>query len=115
MTLAEAGVTNAFDLRVILKVIGPPGRLFTVQNLTLTIYSTTGTVLFSSGGLSGGALALTTLPPSQGGFAFRLDPVQGAIANPFITCPTCATNRIGLAASLTDLKGGIATFSISTQ
>ena len=116
--LATLGVPNAFSMVVLLNPSEPSsGNSLTVQNLTLTIYDpTTGAVLFSSGNLSGGAFTLTSTDQAQGGigFGFKLDPAQAVAANPFITCPTCSSNRVGLAAFFADSAGRSEVLSVAS-
>src|SRR5262249_35743821 len=115
LTIGQSGVRSGATLRVILNISEPFGTLVTLENLALTIYSPTGTVLFSSGNLigagvpPGGGVILDSSFQSQGspGFVFQLDGIQSQLADQFISCSTCATNRIGLAAIMTGVHGGV--------
>jgi hypothetical protein len=135
-TVTQAGVLTGQSLAVILNVSEPGGTLFTVENLSLTVYSPTGTVLFTSGNLfgagvpPGGGITINSSFQGQGnlGFAFLLDFNQVVAINPFICTnallPGCgslsaaqlaanAGNRLGLASILTNTQGGNETFSIA--
>src|SRR5262249_23537574 len=131
--VSDTGVMGGSTLAVILNVGEPAGNLFTVENMSLTIYSPTGTVLFNSGNMfqagtpPGGGVTINSSFQGQGnlGFAFVLDSAQAAAAsvwlctNPAaIGCaglanPNNANNRIGLAAVLTNVGGSNETFSIA--
>jgi len=113
-TVTTTGVTSGSSLTVILNINEPSGNSITLNNVSLTIYSPTGTVLFNSGNLSGAPITIADTLQGQGnlGFGFRLDPSQALAANPFIACPSCGGNRIGIAALLSDSAGSHETFSV---
>ena len=113
-TVTAAGITTGSALTVILNANEPGGDQIIVNNLSLTIYSSTGAVLFNSGNLFGAPRTIDSTFQGQGnlGFGFRLDDAQAAAANPFITCPSCGSNRIGIAALLSDAQGSNETLSI---
>jgi len=132
-TVSSAGVLSGESLVVILNVSEPGGTLFTVEDLSLSIFSPTGTVLFNSGNLTGagvppgGGISVNSSFQGQGnlGFAFTLDASEAAAADPFL-CTSglvsgCAgvfnvanaNNRIGLSAILTNTQGGNETFSVA--
>jgi hypothetical protein len=114
-TLTATGVSSGSYLTVILNANEPAGNAITVDNLSLTIYdSITGAVLFNSGNLFGAPITISSTMQGQGnlGFGFVLDAAQAAAANPFITCPSCGANRIGIAALLSDSQGSNETFSV---
>lgn len=135
-TVTVTGVQSGFSLAVVLNVSEPGGTLFTVENLSLTIYAANGTVLFNSVNLTGagvppsGGITINSSFQGQGnlGFAFSLDAAEASVASHSIctsaTQPGCeavtstelarnATNRIGLAALLTNTQGGNETFSVA--
>jgi hypothetical protein len=131
--VSATGVTSGSNLVVILNVGEPAGNLFTAENLSLTIYSPTGLVLFNSGNMfqagtpPGGGVTINSSFQGQGnlGFAFKLDATQAALANQWLcTSPLVtgcaglanasnANNRIGLAAVLTNVAGSNETFSVA--
>ncbi len=131
--VSATGVTSGGNLVVVLNVGEPAGNLFTVENLSLTIYSPTGLVLFNSGNMfqagtpPGGGVTINSSLQGQGnlGFAFILDPVQAAAASQWLcTSPLAAgcaglanasnaNNRIGLAALLTNVAGSNETFFVA--
>jgi len=132
-TVTAAGVQSGSSMVVILNVSEPGGTLFTIENLSLTIYSPTGTILFNSGNLTGAGVApgggITVNSSFQGqgnlGFAFALNSAEAAAASPFLCTsaliPGCAgianvlnaNNRIGLTALLANTQGGNETFSVA--
>jgi len=135
-TVTQVGVTSGENLVMVLNVSEPGGTLFTVENLSLSVLSASGSVLFNSGSLSGSGV-----PPAGGntfnsslqtqsslGFAFTLDAAQASAIDAFIctngavagcgglspaTLAANAGNRIGLAALLTNDAGGNETFSVA--
>ncbi len=113
-TILQTGVTSAADLRVVLNVGEPAGNSFTVENISLTIYSTTGTVLFNSGNTTGVPITLNESFQGQGnlGFTFKLDAAQAAIAQTFFSN---TANRIGIAGLLSGVAGSNETFSIASS
>lgn len=132
-TVAAAGVLSGQSMAVVLNVAEVSGNLFTVENLSLTIFAPTGAVLFSSGNLigagapPGGGITINSSLQGIGslGFAFMFDSTQAAAISPFICTsaltPGCsgianaanANNRIGLGAVLTNVAGGNETFSVA--
>ena len=134
-SVTDAALQSGQSLRLILNVSEPGGTLFTVENISLTIYESDGTVLFNSGNLTGagvppgGGITIDSSFQGQGnlGFGFALDPAQAAAASPFL-CTSAAVagcegltpaqllgngdNRIGVAAILTNTQGGNETLSI---
>ena len=134
-TVASTGLLNGQGLVVILNVGEPAGNLFTIENLSLSLYSPTGAVLFNTGNLfgagvpPGGGITLDSSLQGQGnlGFAFVLNSVQAAAISPFICTNAAvsgcsgianilnATNRIGLSALLINVAGGNETFSVADR
>jgi hypothetical protein len=128
-TVASAGLRSGQSLAVIMDVSEPGGTLLTVMNLSLTVYSSTGVLLYNSGNLVGAGSpgGITIESSSQGSRAFKfiLDATQAAAISPFICTSALVTgcagvantgnssNRIGVAALLTNTQGGTETFSIA--
>jgi hypothetical protein len=132
-TVTQAGVLSGSSLVVILFVNEPAGTLFTVENLSLTIYGPTGTILFNSGNLTGagippgGGVTINSSLQGQGnlGFGFLLDATQAATISPFVctnaAIPGCAgianasngNNRIGLSAVIANSSGSNEIFSVA--
>jgi len=96
-------LTQISQLRVVLNVNEPAGNLFSVENVSLSIYSPTGTILWNSGNLGIRPITIDASFQGQGnlGFAFKLDSVQAAAAQSFFV----GTNRLGLAASISNVAG----------
>ncbi len=128
-TVAGTGLQGGSSLTVILNIQEPAGGSITVENISLTVYSPTGTVLYNTGNMfdagtppGGGVFVLNSL-----GFGFVLDATQAAAISPFIctsaTAAGCggagvakaanANNRLGLAGLLGGTSGGNETFSIA--
>lgn len=68
----------------------------TLDNLVLTIYSSTGTALWSSGAFTATDFVNSDAGTGNSGFGFTLDATQAAAAAPYLTT---GTNRIGLSAT----------------
>ncbi len=127
-TVGQAGVESGESLVVVLNV-GEAEPLFTIENLSLTVYSPTGAVLFNSGNLFGAAVTLDSSLQTAGtlGFGFLLDPAQAAAISTFICTDASvsgcagianllnANNRIGVAALLTGVDGTNETFSVADR
>jgi len=80
-TLGDLGVTSASTLRVVFNASEPgsaPG--ITLDNLTLNIWSSTGTLLFTSGPFTPVNFADTQMGAGNSGFVFALDAAQQAQA-----------------------------------
>jgi hypothetical protein len=114
-TVSEAGLLTGTGLVIVLTPSEATGN-FNVENLSLTVYSSTGTVLFNSGnmlgaGFPGIVLDTASLGIGDLGFAFGLDNAQAAAITPFLT----PNNRIGLSALLSNTDGGNETFSVADR
>jgi len=115
-TVSEAGLLTGTGLVIILTPLEGTGD-FNVSNLSLTVYSSSGTVLFNSGniigaGVPGIALNTASLGIGDLGFAFGLDSAQAAAITPFLGN---ANNRIGLSAVLLNTDGGNETLSVADR
>ena len=111
-TLGTIGATTANDLRVVFNASEPAADEITINNLVLTIYSSTGTVLFTSGASGPFVFSTTFSGTGNSGFLFGLDATQAAQAQAAAFGPGFANNRIGLGASLSNATGGLETFSV---
>jgi len=113
-SVTDTGVLTAQYLTVILNANEPSGNAIQVENLVLTIYDSGGTLLWTSGNMNPQPINITNSNQGQGnlGFGFVLDSAQAAAADPYISCVTCASNRFGLGASLSNAQGSNETFSI---
>jgi hypothetical protein len=86
-TVASAGLTSGQSLAVIMDVSEPGGTLLTVMNLSLTVYSSTGVLLYNSGnlvGAPGGGITIESSSQGSRAFKFILDASQAAAISPFI-------------------------------
>ncbi len=111
-TILTTGVTSAAHLVVLLNVNEPGGNGIDINNVSLTIYSPAGTVLFNSGNLASNPISLPNSQQGQGnlGYAFVLSAADAAAAQPFFAN---TSNRFGLAALLSNISGSNETFSIA--
>ena len=108
-TVAELGILSAAGLRVVFNAVEPGGNSITLTDLVLNIYSSTGVLEFTSGAFTPHFFADTETGVGNSGFVFRLDPVQAAAAQGFLS----PTDLIGLHASATDATGGPETFFVA--
>jgi len=128
-------VQGGASIIVIVNVQEPGGGPMTFENISLTVYSPTGTVLYNTGNMyqagvpPGGGITIDSSFQGQGnlGFGFVLDAAQAAAISPFICTSAAATgcggvgvanaangnNMLGLAGLLGGTTGGNETFSIA--
>ena len=111
-TLGTIGATSASDLRIVFNASEPAADDITLNNLVLTIYSSTGTTLFTSGPSGPFVFPTTFSGTGNSGFLFGLDATQAAQAQAAAFGPGFANNRIGLGASLSNATGGLETFYV---
>lgn len=109
-SLSELGLTSAANLRVVFNASESSGDSITMNELRLRIFSDAGAVLFDSGPFADVAIPFTFSGIGNAGFVFVLDATQAAAAEPFFAD---GTNRIGLAAALSDTSGGLETFFVA--
>lgn len=107
-TLAELGVTQASNLRIILN-LNEPGSDPRVTLTDLTLNAFNGGSLVFSGSYTGPDLNLLVVGQGIGnsGYVFGLDAPQAAAFQAVLN----ANTRIGLASSLTNAEGGFETLS----
>ena len=111
-TLGTLGATTANDLRVVFNASEPASNEITINNLVLTIYDSTGTLVLFTSGPSGPFVFPTTFSGTgNSGFLFGLDAIQAAQAQTSAFGAGFANNRVGLGASLSNATGGLETFS----
>jgi len=111
IAVSDTAASGAADLRVVYNSSQPGGGAVTVSNLDLRIYSSTGTLLFTSGPFTPVSFSSTETGTGKAGFVFALDAIQAAQAQAFFG----ATNRIGLGAAITDEVGGLETFFLTNE
>lgn len=104
----DVGIDNAADIRIIFNASEPSGGSIMLNDLVMNIFAPDGTLLFTSGVFAPTFLAVTQTGTGKSGFAFMLDALQAADAEPHVT----ALNRIGLSAATTMAQGGLETFFI---
>jgi uncharacterized repeat protein (TIGR01451 family) len=112
-TAGEVGLTDAADFRIIFNATESDSSL-TLDDVRLTVYGPTGTVLFTSGPLTGKPILFLNTQPGIGssGFVFKLDAAQITAANTASAFGN-ANNRIGLAAVISGAAGGNETFAVA--
>jgi len=119
-SVTQAGSpTNAGQIRIVFNAAEPqsgPGAPITLDHLFLTIWSPTGTLLYTSGDLTPRPqfFAQTQQGVGVSGEVFGLDgvDVNGINAGGFLNNPD---NHFGLMAGLFDADGGIETFYLATS
>ncbi|MGE5523081.1 MAG: PEP-CTERM sorting domain-containing protein [Rhodospirillaceae bacterium] len=123
-TLAEAGATAASNLRIVFNADEPgttADNSITLNSLVMTIFSPTGTSLFTANlAPTGTAETPITFNATQtgigrAGFVFGLDAAQAAAAQTAAFAGAFQNNRIGLSASLSNATGGPETFFVGNQ
>jgi hypothetical protein len=118
VTLQSAGFTSAAtlasdlaNLRIVFNANEPNGDGITLNNLALSIFSPTGTNLFTSGVFTAQNFASTAAGTGNSGFVFKLDGADLAAATTALSGANFNLNdRIGLAASATNATGGFESF-----
>jgi uncharacterized repeat protein (TIGR01451 family) len=108
-TISELGLTTATDLRIVLNINESTGNSVSMTNLVLTIFDPGGTVLFTSGAFTPPTFPMLHSPGTTVGYVFELDSVQAAQAQLVFA----GTNRVGLAANLTNTTAGNETFFVA--
>ena len=116
-TISSLGLTSATNLRVVFNALEPgsTANSITLTNLVLSIFSTTGTTLFTSGAFAPIAFADTFTGAGNSGFVFRLDAADAALAQASGFGIGSGSNRIGLSASASNATGGFETFFVATS
>lgn len=112
-SISDLGLTSAADLRVVFNATEPAGNSISLDNLVLSIYSSTGAVLFNSGAFTPVLFSDTFTGTGNSGFVFALDATQAAAAQSAGFGST--TNRIGLLATATLSAGGNETFFVANK
>jgi hypothetical protein len=112
-SIGEIGTTDASLLRIVFNASEPGGNSIALTNLVLTIYSTTGQTLFTSGAFSTTLFQSTNTGTGNSGFVFGLDATDAALAQ--ATAFGSLSNRIGLEATATLATGGQETFFVGAR
>lgn len=110
LSFAEAGITNAGQLRIFMDIEDPDNDLI-LHEMTLTAYSSSGAVLFQ-GSFTAGPQFFVELGGGQGhgDYVFGLDPVQAAMLQAaFEADPNL---RLGLFARTSDDTGSFTNFKL---
>jgi hypothetical protein len=116
LSFADVGVASATDIRVVFNALEPgnAANSITLEDLVLTIFSPTGTALFSSGAFTPIDFADTFTGTGNSGFVFALDAVQAAAAQAAAFTGDFGANLFGLSASLSNATGGFETFFVAS-
>lgn len=118
-TIAQSGATNAGNLRIVFNAQEPgnaAANSITLNQLVMTLYSPTGTPLFTSGPLGGAPInfSATQVGTGNAGFVFGLNPAQTAQAQAAaFGGANFGANVIGLSATVTNATGGPETFFVT--
>lgn len=107
-SFGELNVTNASELLFIFNAAEPAGNSIRLDSLILSIFSSTGQVLYTLGLAAPVNFAATDTGGGKSGYGFALDVPDYMLAQPFIS----ATNRIGLEASVSSATGASDTFYV---
>jgi len=105
-TFGSLGITSASDVAVLFNATEPGGNGANVTNLTFTVFSPTGTRLFSLDGSYN--FPNTAAGNGAAGFVFTVDAQQQPLLAPFIA----PGNMIGLGATVTNVFGGPESFRV---
>lgn len=108
-TIAELGLTTAADLRIVLNLNENEIDPVVLERLVLRILSPAGAVLFDSGEAFIRVVDLYGQGTGTAGYAFQLTPAQAAQAQAVFA----PTNRIALAATISDTTAGHDTFFVA--
>lgn len=116
-TIDEVGLTSASDLRIVFNAQEPGNEANSIllTNLSLSIFSPAGALLFNSGSLTDAPINFSDTFTGTGnsGFVFALDAEQAAAAQAAGFSGDYGDNRIGLFASLSNATGGPETFFVA--
>jgi hypothetical protein len=114
-SIEELGITSATDIRVVFNALEPGNGANSVSldDLVLTIFSPTGTELFSTGAFTPIDFADTFTGAGNSGFVFALDAAQAAAAQAAAFAGDFGANLFGLSASVSDATGGFETFFVA--
>jgi hypothetical protein len=115
-SIEELGITSASDIRVVFNALEPGNgaNSISLDDLVLTIFSPTGTELFSTGAFTPIDFADTFTGAGNSGFVFALDAAQAAAAQAAAFAGDFGANLFGLSASLSDATGGFETFFVAS-
>lgn len=113
-TLGELGISSAGDLRVVFNATEPGNATdITLTDLVVTLYDTSGAVLFQSGPFTDTFIANTQLGVGAAGYTFALDAADVAAAASIFT-GSFADYRVGLSAQATGFGGGPESFFVGS-
>jgi hypothetical protein len=114
-TLGELGVTSAYTLRVVFNANEPGGdaNSISLDNLVLTIYSPTGSVLFTSGAFTSHFFPDTLTGIGNSGWVFGFDATQAAAAQSAAFGGAFGANVVGLSAAASLATDGHETFFVA--
>jgi hypothetical protein len=108
ITLESAGIDSAGDVMILFRARENAGQAgITINNLVLRVYTSAGSVLFTSGNLAAPVVFASTNSSTY--YVFRLDAGDQAAAGNAFANPS---NRIGLAALVSGAGGGPESFLI---
>ena len=114
-SLGELGVNTADSLRIVFNAVepGPEGGVnnsITLDNLVLSIFDPTGTVLFTSDAFTPITFDSTQVGTGNAGFVFALSNSEIAAAQSAFSGADFGLNLVGLSATASMAAGGNETF-----
>lgn len=114
-SLGELGVDSADSLRIVFNAVepGPEGGVnnsITLDNLVLSIFDPTGTVLFTSDAFTPITFDSTQVGTGNAGFVFALSNSEIAAAQSAFSGADFGLNLVGLSATASMAAGGNETF-----
>ena len=114
-SLGALGIGSAADLRVVFKPLEPADALnISLNNLQLSIYSPTGSLLFNSGFFEPIDFADVVTGAGNSGFVFALEDAQVALAQASAFGDGFAANLVGLSAAASNATGSFETFYVAS-
>jgi hypothetical protein len=114
-TIADLNLASASDLRLVFNAAEPGGDSIQLDDLVLTIYSPTGSTLFTSSGFGAPKLfESTNTGTGNSSFVFALDAADTAAAQSLVfNQNSFGGNRIGLSAAASLAEGANEVFYVT--
>ena len=114
-SISTLGVTSASSLRVVFNALEPGNtdNSILLSNLVLSIFSSTGALLFNSGAFGPITFLNTQTGAGNSGFVFSLAATQAEAAQAAAFGAGFGSNLIGLSATANNATGGFETFFVA--
>jgi hypothetical protein len=115
-SISELGITSGTSLRVVFNASEPSGDSISLDALTLRVFSTTGSVLFTANYTGGPHLfADTQTGAGNSGFVFGLNALEAAELQTVLNQAGSGNFLVGLSASASAATGGNETFFVANS